>query len=179
MKKLFGLFLVAGLLAFSSNTAQAQVQIGVNGNVAIPLGPEFFSDNFNAGFGGTLKARYMLSEQASVGVDVSYFSFGVDGDADFNLTVLPITANFDYAFSTEAFQPYIGAGFGIAILDATGDDAVGAESESDFVISPYVGFKYFFSDAAGLNFQAGYQVILTEGDATSHLPIGVGVFFNL
>ena len=57
-------------------SAQAQLQLGVNGKLAVPLGD--FGDQAGVGFGGDLRVGYRITDNMTVGLSGGYILFGTE-----------------------------------------------------------------------------------------------------
>lgn len=182
MKKLVKLAAIAALTLFSV-AATAQIKIGANAAVGMPMGDNM--EGFNTGFGGGLSGKYMLNDNMAVGAGFNYIKMGSDVDG-VDFTVMPITANYTYYFGTEGFKPYAGIDAGIYMttfnmkmdLGMLGTTEVEV-SDSNTGFAPVVGFEYAFSDALALDVNAKYNYIMTEGDASTILGINVGIVYSL
>lgn len=179
MKTLFRSFLivvVAGLMT----AANAQFQIGATFNGIVPVSPSTISDVYEFGFGGTLVARYGLSDNVRIGLDIGYYSHSgkVTG---YSASFMPINAVFEYSFATEGFMPYVGAGIGLTSstikVDFFGTTA--KATSTNFNVAPTLGFRYGLSDNLDLDFNVKYNLIFDDGDTIGLLPIGLGVVYKL
>ena len=157
-------------------TANAQFQLGFNVNGVAPVAPSGISDAINFGFGGTAVARYGLNDNLRLGLDLGYYSFSSKIDGVSSSYLVPIQVGVEYSFTTEGFMPYAAFKTGLFI---GGSNQEGAESTTNFGLTPTLGFRYGLSDAIDLDFNFGYQVFFTEGDASGNLPIGLGLVFKL
>lgn len=178
MKKLVKLAAIAALTLFSV-AATAQIKIGANAAVGMPMGT--LGDVYSAGFGGGLSAKYMLNDNMSVGAGFNYIKLGSDMEG-VDFSTMPVTANFSYYFGTEGFKPYAGIDAGIFMNTFTMDLGIFGTAEtasSDLGFAPVVGFEYAFSDALALDVNAKYNYIMTEGDASTILGINVGIVYSL
>ena len=178
MKKL----LVAVALVMFAFSANAQLKIGVGGGVALPMGD--FGDGFKMGFGGGVAGKYMLNEKLALGLNLGYYSFTAKdeaGGSDVKFSVMPITALVNYYFATEGFKPYVGADLGFyackSKVSVLGMDVSATATKLGF--APTLGFEYGFSDKMGLDVNAKYHYITTEGSSTSYVGINLGLVFTL
>ncbi|MFA9214862.1 MAG: hypothetical protein ACEQSR_13635 [Candidatus Methylacidiphilales bacterium] len=145
------------MLIIKSN---AQISIGLNGGFGsgIDLGVAINGKNLstNNGFGGGLNGRYWLNKKMAVGINISYFSFGVKdvpSGITSNYSVTPISLAFDYSFKDKGFKPFAGLEFGYLIGSwiAKYDENYGginfpafdgSYSNNDLFIAPTVGATY-------------------------------------
>lgn len=116
MKKLVKFSAIAALFLCSSLAVNAQVKVGINGGVQLPMGD--FKDLSKTGFGGGLKGEYMLNPNMGVGLNLGYYAFdGKDlGLYKIKTTMIPVTANYTYYFGEGSFKPYAGIDLGVYIL---------------------------------------------------------------
>lgn len=182
MIKKIALFAVAALLAVG---ASAQIKVNVGGGLALPMGD--FGDGFKMGYGVNVGGKYMLNEKMAVGAGLGYFMFKPKEEAagvDSKFTIMPISGNFTYYFSTEGFKPYAGADLGLYMWKSkTEGEVLGIPFEveldgNDIGFAPMVGFEYGFSDKLALDVNAKYNYIMTEEEATSYVGINVGVSYS-
>jgi hypothetical protein len=90
----------------------------------------------------------------------------------------------------ESFDFYAGLGFGFNMASTTtkttvdfgipGVPATEVEVEADEtafqLVIPRVGINYMFSDVFGLDFNAGYSLVMADGNA-DYIPLNLGVFY--
>lgn len=119
------MFAVAGMAAATMFTSNAQISVGLTGGFATGMdlvkpqsgsttNKNIGSDN---GFGGGLTGRYWLKDNMAVGLNISYFSFGVKdvpSGQTATYSIMPIALAFDYYFMTEGFKPFAGLEVGYA-----------------------------------------------------------------
>jgi hypothetical protein len=186
MKKI----LLATVVVLFAISANAQLKIGVNGGLGLPMGS--FGDANKMGFGGGVVGKYLLNEKIALGLNIGYYSFagkdlglGITGE---KLSIMPITALFNFYFASEGFKPYVGADLGFysvkyktPTIDLGGFGTIEGSSETLTKIgfAPTVGFEASLSEKVGLDVNAKYHYISTEGDATSYIGINVGLIFAL
>ncbi len=170
--KLFKIFAVVALSLFVGNAVNAQIKVGANFGLQLPLGT--FGDGADMGIGGNITGEYMITENIGAGLGFGYYSFGYKG-VDESATVMPITASGSYYFLTEGFKPYAGVELGAYML---GSSFEGASTETYFGFAPVVGAQYDLTESFGLNANLKYNYILSEGDATSTFGINVGVVYT-
>jgi outer membrane protein W len=180
MKKLVRLSAIAALFLFSSLAANAQIRVGINGGVQLPMGD--FKDVSKTGFGGGLKGEYMLNPNMGVGLNLGYYSFnGKDETAELSagsdtsttsagqtkVTIIPITANFTYYFGEGALKPYVGVDLGASIMKMK-NDVVGFDSTmTKFSFAPVVGVQYSFNENLALDLNVKYNCIVGGMNTTT------------
>ena len=171
MKKLVRLSAIAALFLFSSLAANAQIKVGINGGVQLPMGK--FSDYSKTGFGGGISGKYMLNPNMGVGLNVGFYSFdgkelgdGVLLSSKLKSTIIPITANYTYYFGEGTLKPYVGVDLGLSMVKAKSTvSALGFSSSSDstvtkFCFAPVVGAEYSLNENLALDLNVKYNCIL-------------------
>jgi len=194
MKNLITISLIVMLFVGFTSTTSAQISIGANLGVAMPVGS--FEQNYNMGFGGYATATYSLNDKMSLGFNAGFYAFkGIDFPAGSvpSTRIIPIFLDFKYFLNTEGFMPYVGTGMGIYLVSsnyttlATPAKTVGGltlepempqrehkVSSKKFGVSPTVGFWL------GDEFKYGASVTyhITFSDA-SYVGINIGVIYAL
>ena len=115
------------------------------------------ADKFTVGaFVGYAASEFRASDifgGEEFGFDYTYFLGGALGNWQF--------------VNNESFNAYLGAKLGYVSItaDQVGDSSFGFSAEaSGIVLGGHIGARYFFSDAIGVNLEAGYGVsYLTAG----------------
>lgn len=177
-----------------SGHAQAQFQANVTGNYLAPTkSGSSFSDGL---WGGGLTLRYFLSPNLAVGLNGRYFTTNKSASIDFNpgagvggsvkasANLLMVTGQAEYFFSQSALRPYVGVEAGLYRAAATVEITDGyqalksSDSASNFGVAPKVGLQYALSPAFGVNADAGYHVIFSDGETGKLLLLGAGVYFR-
>jgi hypothetical protein len=171
MKKLLKLVFAILLIAGFTSESKAQINIGAQAGIALPMETPF-SDSQKMGFGGLLEGNYFVTENISLGVNVGYYTFSgkeVGGFEMPNFYMTPIIVKGDYYINTSGFMPYGGVSLGMYMLGSAektiGGITIPSSSDSKFGFSPHLGFltgediKFgaeaaynFVSDANYLNF---------------------------
>ncbi len=178
---------------FLSSQAQAQFQANVNANYLAPAeSGSSFSDGL---WGGGVTLRYFLNPNVAVGLNGRYFTTnssasidfdpgaGVGGSVKASVNLLMVTGQAEYFFSASALRPYVGVEAGLYRSDATVEINDGnqtfklADSGSYFGVAPKVGLQYAVSPAFGINADAGYHIVFSDGEAGKSLLLGAGVYF--
>ena len=166
---------VAGIVAGSVFTSNAQIAIGLTGGFGSPMGDMASKDKFSLGngFGGGLSGRYFLNDNMAVGLNIGYYSFSfhdvppaITSNSYYNL---PITAAFDYYFMDEGFKPYAGLELGYIhtsyklTQDVSGVSVDIKGSKGGLLFAPVVGVAYELNDNLDILLNAKYMYGLTEG----------------
>ena len=168
------MFAVAGIVAVTMFTSNAQISVGLTGGLGLPMGDmaEKTKMNVGTGFGGGITARYWLNEKMAVGLNASYFSFkpnDVPSGATASMTVMPISAAFDYYLMDEGFKPFVGLELGminnsISITQTvSGVSAESTASKTGLLVAPVVGIAYSVTDAIDISLNAKYMYGMTDG----------------
>lgn len=174
-----------------STQAQAQFQVNVNGNYLAPTeSGSSFSDGL---WGGGVTLRYFVSPKLAVGLNGHYFTTnnsanfdpGIGGSGSFKASgnLIMVTGQAEYFFSESALRPYVGLEAGLYRSAATVEITSGAQSfkaydsASNFGIAPKVGLQYALSPAFGLNADAGYHLVFSDGSTGKSLLLGAGIYF--
>lgn len=161
MKKLFLLTAIAGVLAFSSASAQNRKDPAMGG-AKLSVGVEFglptgdFSNSHKLGVGGSLIYIAPIAENLKFTANAGYISFsGKDYLITNNLSIkapnaafIPVKAGLRYYF-VENF--YGGAELGAAF--ATGNGSSGTA----FAYSPGIGVEFPVADKASIDVGARYE----------------------
>ncbi len=181
---------VLAALTFLTVAASAQIKIGANAGLMMPMGD--FADVASTGFGGSIVGKYMINDQMAAGLNIGYYKMGEELDGYEN-ALTPITANFTYYFGSEGFKAYAGADLGMYMYSykysMTDTYSYGGYStsysvdldgsESYFGLAPVIGCEYDFSDALALDVNVKYNYIMAEEDAITALGINVGIVYSL
>jgi hypothetical protein len=177
MKKLFVMVSIAVMLLLQLNAVgqeKGQIKLSFGPGVALPMGN--FGDYYGMGIGGTVEARYFISENISIGGNLGYYSFteksstellkSSDNKATFSF--MPLLGNVSYFLSEEGFKPYVAGNLGLYMWkEKVTYDVLGEweESGSDLGAAPEVGFFMGITDKLELTANARYNVIFTgSGD---------------
>lgn len=179
LKFTFAILLIAGF----TNESKAQINIGAQFGIALPMETSF-SDYNKMGFGGLLEGNYFITENISLGINAGYYSFSgkdVDvvgiGDKYPNFSVIPIIVKGDYYFTTSGFMPYGGVSLGIYMMKmdeiTIASVKFPSESDSKFGFSPHLGF--LTGEDIKFGAEASYNII----EDASYLNINFKVLFPL
>lgn len=196
------MFVLLALIAMSSLSA-AQVpnpiSLHVGGAISIPSSPQAFADAYKTGFHGWGGIGYkfmpnfqaigkieyhrfaldidsdpLLADQGVTGGHNNMFMYGADGRFTFNLPQAPI-------------KPFVLGGLGFARMsmsDLEGSSSLVA-SFNDY--KPEAQTEMYYNIGAGIEMKAGpmwnlflqvrYVSVATEGEASSFIPISLGIKF--
>ncbi len=176
MKKLVVSLMVLGLLG-GAGLSSSFAQMYISGNLGLmALSDSDLNDGFDtgeisydAGFGLTGAIGSSLDGGARVEVELGYRGndmdrIKVDGlgsaDIDGDTTALSLMGNLFYDFSTEgSVKPFIGAGLGIANVDAD-IDFIGSEDDTVFAFQFAAGLGFAASETLKVDLQ--YRFFVTE-----------------
>lgn len=173
-KTILKMIAVAGIVTGSVLSTNAQIAVGLSGGLGLPMGDMGDKTKMAAdlGFGGGITARYFLNEKMAVGLNASYFSFGVKdmpSGATASIGVIPITVAFDYYLMTEGLKPYLGIEAGIvnnspkASGTIFGTSIESSASKTGLLVAPVVGIAYGLTDELDISLNAKYMLGMTDG----------------
>jgi opacity protein-like surface antigen len=183
MKKFAYIFVAIALLSLAGGCAAyaQQMSLGINGEVALPMGT--FGDVSGVGFGGTALFGYQIDPNITLTGRVGYLSFSEKEDGFPTYSVMPILVGGRYYFMPEGedMRMYGAAELGLynvawkwSFMGMDFDD-----SEMKFGFAPAVGAQFKVGDNMNLDAHLNYSYISTEGDAINWLGIGIGLEFGL
>jgi len=196
------MILLLAMVAMSS-FALAQVpnpiSLHVGGAVSIPNSPKAFADYYKTGFHGWGGIGYKFMPNFQAVGKVEFHSFALDIDSDPILASQDITGGHNnmwmagldgrYSFSLPKapLTPFVLAGGGFARMSVTdlegGSSLVASfneykpEAVTDVYFNVGAGVELKTSPMWNLFFQVRYVSIATEGEASSFIPISVGLKF--
>ncbi|HEX2937163.1 MAG TPA: OmpW family outer membrane protein [Bacteroidales bacterium] len=135
-------------------------------------------------FGINVGGKYMLNDNMALGLDLGYQMFSAKEEVDgvsTKFSIIPIAPSFTYYFATEGFKPYVGANVGFYMWKAKAEfmGASISTTATKLGFAPVLGFEYALGEKMGLDVNAKYNYITTEGSATTYLGINVGLVFGL
>ncbi|MBJ7429320.1 MAG: outer membrane beta-barrel protein [Bacteroidia bacterium] len=173
-KTILKMIAVAGIVTGSVLSTNAQIAIGLTGGLGLPMGDMSDKTKMGAdlGFGGGITARYFLTEKLAVGLNASYFSFGVKdlpSGASASIGVMPISVAFDYYLMTEGLKPFLGLEAGIvnnspkASGTISGINFESSASKTGLLVAPVVGIAYGLTDEFDISLNAKYMFGMTDG----------------
>lgn len=179
MKKSFLLVAAVVMMAFAVNT-NAQMAVGIQGSLALPTGD--VGDLYDMGFGGTGTFLYSVTPEIQVTGSVGYLMFsGKDLYDGFDFSIIPIMVGGRYNFEAGSVKPYVSAEVGLAMSSMSGEVSFYGytyevdESGSDFAIAPGAGIVIPVSPNVGVDVNAKYIMVMTEGTSTNIIGINAGV----
>ena len=182
MKKFAYLFVAVTVLTLAGGCAaySQQMSLGINGEVALPMGT--FSDVAGVGFGGTALFGYQIDPNLTLTGRVGYLTFS-EKETDWpTWSAIPILVGARYYFMPEGDMRVYGAaelGLYSVTLKATVLGLDISTSESDFGFAPTLGAQFKVGDNMNLDAHLNYSYISTEGDAINWIGLGVGLEFGL
>jgi hypothetical protein len=166
------------LISFTVVTvaAMAQWAVNVNYNLWAPTG-KYNSDLKLGLVGGNVKAKYTFDEHlvGTIGAGYALISYEnvlidrverpAEGYSDnAALQIIPITVGGDVYFNTKKVRPYFDMDFGIALVQAQGDNMPDTEMKINPLLSPGFGVDYELADDLILNGVLKYNMIMYEFD---------------
>ncbi|MBX3174937.1 MAG: porin family protein [Gemmatimonadaceae bacterium] len=163
-----GAIAATALLVAVSSTAEAQGRFGAMAGIALPTGE--FGDFADMGFSIGGNFYQPINDKLSLRVDLDWSTFSLDG-VDENWTQLGVMVNGMIPINTgTGLMPYalVGIGYYQQKLDVF--------DESDLAWNVGAGFNFEMSSAK-LFAEVVYRSIMSEGDATTSLPVRVGIRF--
>ncbi len=180
------------LILVLATGASAGPAIYAGGGVSMPMGPEFFKDNWKMGIGFGGGVGFAVNPQFEVVGKVFYNTFAMDVEGieggDFVAFAFGADVHF-YPMANEtnesAFSPYILGGIGMTSAKLTEITAPAllamaeTDAEMDITFGFGAGFEYEMSPKMAFWVEGKFTIISTEGESTSHLPIRAGLKFNL
>jgi len=169
MKKIKFLF-VGLVFIFGLNQSRAQISIGgdFSGIRSMTDGAEFM-------FGGALNARYGITDNFQVGLNLGFYqkSFGKIFGQSLKSRIIPVTLSAEYIFLTDNVRPYAGLDLGLYTFGAKFGSS--SSSESRLGLAPVAGMQYNINDNLFLNSSFKYHLILDSGtDGLFSFSFGLG-----
>jgi len=201
MKKI--LAILAILLTFgavaSAQIPSSPVSLYVGGALSIPTAPESFTTSFKSGYHGSLGLGLDLNPAFELIGKVEYHTFSFDFDqAAADMTGFSGGTNKMWMFGADVkfgpslpampVKPYFLGGAGVANIKQSEFEgptsltlsvlnAFVSEDQTDFYWNAGAGFTLLSSPAFSLFAQARYVSIATEGEASSFIPVTIGLKF--
>ena len=201
MKKI--LAILAILLTFgavaSAQVPSSPVSLYVGGALSIPTSPESFTTSFKNGYHGSLGLGLDLNPAFELIGKVEYHTFSFDFDqaaADMigysggtnKMWMFGADVKFSPSVPAMPVKPYFLGGLGVANIKQSEFEgpaslslsllnALITEDQTEFYWNMGAGFTLMSSPAFSLFAQARYVNIATEGDASTFIPITVGLKF--
>ncbi|MFY7732594.1 MAG: hypothetical protein ACOVSR_03855 [Bacteroidia bacterium] len=180
-KTILKMIAVAGIIAVTVFTSSAQISLGLIGSFAsgmdLGIGSTGKKLSTTDGFGGGFIGRYWLKNKMAVGINVSYFSFGikdVPSGITSNYSITPISLAFEYYFKDKGIKPFAGfeAGYMVGSWIAKYEANIagvnlpafeGTFSNSGLFIAPVVGTAYRFKNNFDIVLNAKFIGCFNEG----------------
>lgn len=166
--------LVFGLMTASALEAQMArpVTFGIGAGLTIPTGDagDFLESGYH--FQGMVGFRAPMFP-VGLRADVMYHTLEFSEATDVSLNTLAGTLNAMFDMGGMMAAPYLTAGVGMYNLDT---DIEGAESTTDFGLNGGAGIRFNLSGFDTF-LEARYHHIMSEGDATSLIPVTFGIMF--
>lgn len=189
MRRLRSVVLGAALMAtVGAAPAIAQARFSLGGGVTIPSGT--FDEAAGTGWHGLAAIGFQPADfPVGFQIDGMYNRLGFDAEGfDADWQMIQGTGNVVFAFNTSeesTFHPYLIGGVGAYSLKPVGDDAEGADSETNFGVNAGAGFDFDLGNLAAFvegRFHAVFSGTVDPeslDDATaSFIPITVGLRFG-
>lgn len=196
------LMIAAALLvlpALASAQAPTPFSIHVGGLVSLPNSPDQFADAYKTGFHGSVGLGYKLFPGLQAVGKVEYHRFELDHGADPWLATLEIDGGHNnmwmfgvdgrWAFNVPQapFKPYALGGVGMARISVTEFEGAGLLAAGLNEFQPEAQSELYFNVGGGLEFLTGpmwslfgqvrYVSVQTEGEASTFIPITIGLKF--
>ncbi len=200
MKKLW--WLIAILLTFTvAASAQTPVPFTLyaSGAFSLPNSPDGFKDNFKTGYHGSLGLgiKMMPNFQIIGKAELHSFKFDFDNSELFagmdgysggtnNMWMFGADGRFSFNLPAAPISPFVLAGAGVASIKQTEFDGPASlalsalnsyldETQTKFYWNVGGGFDLKSGPLFSLFVQARYVSIATEGEASSFVPISLGI----
>ena len=200
MKKvMFVLVAVIAMSAAASAQVSSPVSLYVGGLVSIPNSPDNFSEAYKTGFHGTVGVGFNVSPKMQLVGKIELHSFAVDFDSDpllaaenisggtNNLLMFGGDARYSLSMPASPIKPYLLGGIGLARISAsdyegtsalvTGLNDFNMEALTKFYYNIGAGVDLASTPMFGLFAQVRYVSIATEDEASSFIPITLGLKF--
>jgi len=199
MKKI--LAILAILLTFgavaSAQVPSSPVSLYVGGALSIPTAPESFTTSFKYGYHGSLGVGFDINPLFELIGKVEYHTFSFDFDqagiTDYSggtnkMWMFGADAKFSPSVPAMPVKPYFLGGFGMANIKQSEFEgptslalsvlnAFIPEDQTKFYWNMGAGFGLLSSPAFSLFAQARYVSIATDGEASSFIPVTIGLKF--
>jgi len=194
------LFVLLAIMAMSS-LAVAQVpkpiSLHVGGAVSIPSSPQAFTDNYKTGIHGWVGVGYKIMPNFQAVGKIEYNRFALDISPELealgvsgghnNLWMGGIDGRYAFALPKAPITPYVLGGAGLARMSISSLDGGGSlaasfnEYKPEATTDPYfnvgAGFELNTGPMWNLFFQVRYVSVATEGQASSFIPVSLGLKF--
>jgi len=177
MKKLF-LAIAIAAISVTSYAQKGTNQIGVGGDVGIPIGD--FGDAFKTGFGGYAKGLFGIGEAGQITFTTGYSAFkakNLGSDESVTASIIPLLLGYRHNFNGFYAEPQVGYN----IFGAKAKYLGQSESDSQGGFGYAIGIGYVVSNVdLGVRYQGGKPGgDNQDGSYWSFIGIHVGYNFTL
>lgn len=178
MKRVISLFAaVAMTVVMSASVAEAQspIRFGIAGGLSMPSGD--LDEAFENGFHGQFMLGFgMMALPVKLRADVTYHSFGLEGDGDDNLRVIGGALNGILGMGGIGVKPYLTAGVGF-YNSKFGD----LDAENDFGLNGGVGLEFSLTGMSTFLEVRYVKIFVGDDDgedfSAAMIPITFGILF--
>jgi opacity protein-like surface antigen len=163
--------LMVSAVAFAADapaggTAKGQMEIGLMGGMAMPMGKLAAEDTdhgfkMKTGFGGGLSFDYFVVPAFAIGLDGSYVTMANKDNTDFKANTLQYGLHGKYVIPTAGkFLPYLQVGVGMYNQKIeSSDDAISLSVDATkFGFNGGVGFGYKVNEAVAVGLNGFYHM---------------------
>lgn len=172
MKKIF--FIISLFFIISSF---AQVKLGLNGNVFIPVAFLNQNQNYSRAIGLGLSAKYIIKDIYVIG---AFGSINISNSNAIGSTGLLSNygLSFEYIFQKASLSPYMGLDFGYYNSSQTSFIGPAASNFSGIGIAPNMGIIYEFSETLALDVNLKFHHIFYSPSAVNLFSISAGIVYK-
>lgn len=178
MKRVISLFAaVAMTVVMSASVAEAQspIRFGIAGGLSMPQGD--LENGLDNGFHGQFMLGFgMMALPVKLRADVSYHSFGLEGDGDDNFRVIGGALNAIVGMGGIGMKPYLTGGVGFYNSKLADFDA-----ENDFGLNGGVGLEFSLTGMSTFLEVRYVKIFVGDDDGedfnASVIPITFGILF--
>jgi hypothetical protein len=155
----------------SAYAQKGNFQIGLAGEMAMPVG--HFDNDFNTGFGGSVKALYGIGNKSQLTLTTGYDRFKAKGELSmFNSTVNIIPFLAGYRLATKGFYVEPQVGYGLYTFKVNFNGESPSETDGAFTYALGIGYTIHGIDC-GVRYQAGRK------DSDDISMIGLHIGYNI
>lgn len=170
MKRL--IFLIA--FTATASVSMAQWVFQAQYNMWLPTGK--YNSDLKPGFlGAGVEAKYIVDDNLAITVGGSYTKLDYktvlvdrverDGEGyNATLQIIPLTLGADVYFNEAKLRPYLDMDFGVALVQASGDNMPESDMAINPFLSPGLGLEYAFADDLRVNCAAKQHVLIYNYD---------------
>lgn len=196
------MMMLAILIAFCAASVAAQVpspfSLYAGGAISLPQSPDGFKDGFKTGYHGSLGVGYKVMPNLQMVGKVEYHTFRVNFDnmpgmeeysgGTNKMWMYGIDGRYQFSLPAAPVSPYVLAGVGYANIKQSefeGPASLGLSVLNELVSESIT--KMYWNLGAGVNLSSGpgfsifaqarYVSIATEGEASTFVPITLGLKF--